>query len=268
MTDKYEDAASDFLELASEQRLAIIHELLVKKLKLSMLTEKLNSTPSEIFRNLGRLEKANMIMKDSGGYFDLTSYGRLICNSLMPSLIFVSQNKKFFSDHDFGEIPQKFIQRIGALSSGTLITGFTRVVEKWIDIFENSNEYISGILVEEPLELIEPLVKKAKKGVKVNSIFSESTILPKKRTELLEKLNVQKLIQSGAIKQKMKKDLNVVIVLNEKEACISFPNKKGKADISNMFYGKDTIFHEWCLDYFRYWWYGSEFFQERKMKDY
>jgi hypothetical protein len=27
------------------------------------------------------------------------------------------------------------------------------------------------------------------------------------------------------------------------------------------------MFHEWCLDYFRYCWYGSNSFQESKLED-
>ena len=262
----YEDSAGDFLELASEQRLAIIQKLLVKKSKLSLLAKELDATPPEVFRNLERLEKAGMIMKNASGEYNLTICGHIICTSLIPSLGFISRNKTFFKDHDFGEIPQKFIQRIGALTSGELVSGFTRVIEKWQDIFENSNEYISGILVEEPLEVIEPLIKKAKKGIKVNSIFSESAIIPKRRTEILQNLGVEKLIQDGVIERKMKKDVKVVVVLNEKEACVNFPTKKGEPDISKMFYSTDPLFHEWCLDYFRYWWYDSEYFQESKLK--
>jgi len=222
--------------------------------------------PPEVFRNLERLEKAGMIKKDVGGFFQLTTCGDIICSSLIPSLDYISRNKKFFKDHGFGEIPQKFIQRIGALASGELINGFTRVTEKWREIFENSKEYISGILVEEPLEIVEPLIKKAKNGVKVNSIFSESTIISKKRDEFLKKHDVQGLIKKGVIERKMRKDVKVVVVLNEKEACVSFPNKKGEPDIGMMFYGDDPLFHEWCLDYFRYWWYDSTYFQENKLK--
>ncbi|MEK0369354.1 MAG: transcriptional regulator, partial [Nitrosopumilus sp.] len=48
---------------------------------------------------------------------------------------------------------------------------------------------------------------------------------------------------------------------------VLFPNRKGEADISEMFYGNDLMFHEWCLDYFRYCWYGSDVFQESKLEE-
>jgi len=49
----------------------------------------------------------------------------------------------------------------------------------------------------------------------------------------------------------MRKHVKVIIVLNEKEACVCFPNLNGEADLTEMFYGYDYQFHEWCLDYFK-----------------
>jgi len=260
----YANSADDFLELASEQRLDLLQGLLVKKSKLCELVKERNSTKTEIHRNLNRLKESGMVIKGNDGKYQLTSYGDLLC-SLIPSQIFVAQNKEYFSNHGFGNLPQKFIQRVGALESGKLINGFTRVVEKWSTIFQNSNEYIAGIIIEEPMGLIEPIVKRAKKGVKVNSIFSDITIIPEGRKDIPYKREIQELIENGIIERKMKKDVKVAVVLNEKEACVMFPTLSGEPDISKMFYGCDSIFHEWCLDYFWYCWENSQVFQEAKL---
>jgi len=260
----YASSADDFLELASEQRLDLLQGLLVRKSKLCELVKERNSTKTEIHRNLNRLRESGMIIKGNDGKYQLTSYGSILC-SLIPSQIFVSKNKEYFSNHGFGDLPQKFIQRIGALESGILINGFTRVVEKWSTIFQNSNEYISGIIIEEPMSLIEPIVKKAKKGVKVNSIFSDTAIIPEGRKDIPHKREVKELIENGKIVRKMKENIKVAVVLNEKEACVMFPILSGEPDISKVFYGDDPIFHEWCLDYFRYCWENSQVFQEAKL---
>ena len=42
---------------------------------------------------------------------------------------------------------------------------------------------------------------------------------------------------------------------------------KETADLNTMFYSEDPLFHEWCLDYFRYKWYGSDIFDESKVKE-
>jgi predicted transcriptional regulator len=266
MENNYENAAEDFLELSSEQRLNIIFSLLLKKTKISNMAKELDATVQEVHRNFERLSDAGLIKKDKDGYYDLTTYGRTICTQV-PSLLFLSQNRKYFETHDFGDIPMKFIQRIGALAGGQQVKGFVRVLEQWKSIYKNADEYIYQIFTEVPLDLIEPLLNKVKNGVKLNYIFSESVIIPKGRKELLAKLGMKNLLEKGLVERKMKKDVNVVVVLNEKEACVVFSTLDGAADMREMFCSKDTLFHEWCLDYFRYCWYGSSAFQEGKLKE-
>ena len=213
-----------------------------------------------------RLEDGGLIAKNKDGNYGVTTYGKIMC-SQVPSLIFLSKNRKYFETHEFGTVPDKFALRVGQLLSGHYIKGITKVLENWRDIFHNANKYIYGILVEEPLEVIEPLVKKARSGVKVNSIFIESAIVPRDRKKLLKKLRFDELLEKGQVERKMRKHVRTVVVLNEKEACVSFPKIDGDANLTEMFYSDDEKFHEWCLDYFRNCWYGSDIFQERKLRD-
>ncbi|HSF28583.1 MAG TPA: transcriptional regulator [Nitrosopumilaceae archaeon] len=260
------EIARDFLEFASEQRLEIIFRLFAKKSKVSVIAKELGATVPEVFRNFERLVKAELIEKDTDGSYHLTVYGMTVCNQI-PSLAFVAANKKYFKNHDFGDLPQKYIQRIGALEQNQHIKGFTKVMERWKNIIENANEYIYGILLEEPLDLLEPIANKAKKDVKINSIFSESTIVPKGRKQLIDKLDFKTLTKNGLVERKMRKDVKIGVFLSEHEACVMFPTLDDEADISEMFYSQDKAFHEWCLDYFRYCWYGSEAFKESKLKE-
>ncbi len=266
MENNYENAADDFLELASEQRLNIIFKLLLKKTKLSNMAKELGATVQEVHRNFERLATAGLIKKDKDGYFDLTTYGKTMCTQV-PSLIFLSKNRKYFENHDFGDIPMKFIQRIGALAGGQQVKGFVKVLEQWKSIYKNADEYIYQIFTEVPLDLIEPILNRVKHGIKLNYIFSESVIVPKGRKDLLAKLGMKNLLDKGSVERKMKKDVSVIVVLNEKEACVVFSTLDGAADMREMFYSKDPLFLEWCLDYFRYCWYGAGSFQEEKLKE-
>jgi len=260
----YENAADDFLELASEQRLKIIFNLLEKNSKISTMAKELHATIQEVHRNFERLLDAGLIIKDKDGYYDLTTYGKTICTQV-PSLLFLSRNRKYFETHDFGDIPMKFIQRIGALAGGQQIKGFVKVLEQWKSVYKNADEYIYEIFTEVPLDLIEPLLARVKENVTLNYIFSDPVIVPKGRKELLGKLGMKDLIDKGLVERKMKENVKVVVVLNEKEACVLFPTLDGDADMREMFYSKDSLFHEWCLDYFRYCWYNSGPFQESKI---
>ena len=46
---------------------------------------------------------------------------------------------------------------------------------------------------------------------------------------------------SDMLKRRMKKDVKIIVVLNEKEATVSFPSNKNEVDLSQMFYSKDAI---------------------------
>jgi predicted transcriptional regulator len=266
MEDLYEKAAENFLELSSHQRLEILFNLLEKKSKISNMAKHLKATNQEVHRNFMRLEDGGLIAKNKDGNYGVTTYGKTMC-SQVPALIFLSKNRKYFENHKFGGIPDKFIQRIGQLSSGQHAKGVTKVLEHWKTIYKNANTYIYKISSEVPIDLIEPLIKKIKNGVMYNGILLENAIVPKGRKNLLKKLGYEKLIQEGKVERKMRKNVKTIVVLNEKEACVSFPTLEGDANLTEMFYSDDPKFHEWCLDYFRYCWYGSDAFQESKLKE-
>ena len=267
MKPDYQNSAKDFLEIASEQRLAILLRLYENKSKVSVLAKELGATMPEVYRNFERLAKADLIMKDSEGDYSITTYGKIVCGQ-MSSIQFMSENKKYFKNHDFGNIPQKFLQRIGALAEGQQIKGFVKVMEKWKDIYKNADEYIFNILYEVPYtsDLMDPLIKKVENGVKLRSILSESAILPKERKQIIDKLEIKKLLEKGLMERKMQDIVSVVLLLNEKEGCVMFPGKNGEVDLAEGFYGNDPLFQEWCHDYFDNCWDTAKPFQESRMK--
>ena len=266
MADIIEETADYVLDLASPQRLNILFILLGKNSTPTQIAKKLDSTKQEVHRNFTRLVESGLIEKRIDGKYSLTTFGEVVCTQV-PTVVFLSQNRKYFEEHTLGDIPYKFKMRCGQLANGKYIKGFSKVMEQWKSIYKNSNEYIYEILSEVPLDLIEPLIKRVKKGVKFNYIFSESAVIPKGRKSLLKKLGFDKLMEKGLVERKMRPNVQTVLVLNEHEACVMFPNKDEESDLSEMFYSDDPMFHEWCLDYFRYSWYGSDLFEESKLKE-
>ena len=262
----YDETAENFLELASSQRLEILFKLLQKKTTPTFLAKDIGATKQEVHRNFTRLEETGLIEKDTNGKYSLTTFGKTMCTQV-PSLVFLSQNRKYFEDHTFEDIPTKFIMRTGQLATATHIKGVSKTLEQWKSIYQNADKYVYEILSEVPLDLIEPLIRRVKKGIKFQYIFSEDVVVPKGRKTLLKKLGFDKLIEKGLVERKMVKSVKTVLVLNDKEASVMFPNTEGEADITEMLYSNDPMFHEWCLDYFRYCWYGSDVFQESKLKE-
>ena len=262
--DLYETAADNFLELSSYQRLRILFRILEKKSKATDLVKEFDSTKQEVYRNFSRLEDGHLIIKDADGYYDLTEFGKTICNQV-PAILFLSQNMKYFHLHNFGQMPKKFYMRVGQLSGGNHIKGLGNVLEKWKEIYNNAEEYIHVMTSEIILDLDKPLLDQLKKGVKLQYILPENCTVPKGRKEAMKKSGFQKYIEEGTVERKMSRTLQTAIVLNEKEAFIAFPDLDGDPDLPEIFYGNDPDFHEWCFDYFRYYWNNAGSFNESKL---
>ena len=181
---EYEKVAENFLELASFQRLRILIKLVERSRKrLEPLAKELDATKQEVHRNLVRLEHSGLISKDKEGRYSLTTFGRVTCLQL-PTTLFLSQHLDYFEDHDFGNIPHKYMMRSGQLAFGTYIKGITKTLEKWKSIYKNADEYIYEILSEIPGDLFDPLIKKIKTASNFNILFQNLRVFLK-----AEKLN-------------------------------------------------------------------------------
>ena len=226
----------------------------------------------EVHRNTNRLLDSGLIEKNSEGFFFLTTFGNVITTQL-SIFDFLASNKCYFSDHKIGNIPMKFAQRIGALNGGKLISGIVPIIESWKRLYDESSEYIYGILPQIPLELIQAVIPKVKyEGVKFNYILPKNAMVPKIRNGLQKSSGYSELLKQGIIERKMIDKIEVALVLNEKQATVMFPTLKGEADMNHMFSSNDAksnnsggLFHEWCVDFFRYCWHNSNSFDERKL---
>jgi predicted transcriptional regulator len=265
-----ENTEQTFVELASEQRLSILLRLAQAEIKLSQLAKDLSVTMQEVHRNVNRLMEVALIKKNSEGTFSLTTFGDTIIKQI-PAYDFLSRNKEYFLDHNLGGIAMKFIHRIGALNNSEYVSGLVAVIERWKQLYNESSEYIYGMVPQIPLELIEAVIPKIKNdGVKFNYILPQKAIVPKRRTQLLTQSGYYDLLkmEKKVVDRRMVDRVQVAVVLNEKQATLMFPTVKDKiaADMNSMFYSRDdSFFHEWCLDYFRYCWYNSKPFDETKL---
>lgn len=258
--------AGEFLEISSEQRLAILTSLYKERVNLSTIAKRLGSTAAEVHRNLGRLQKAGLVRKDSDGNYSLTTYGKTMYAQI-PTIEFMVKNKKYFENHDFTGLSFKYIQRTGALAGSDLILGYSKVLEKWQSIYKNAERYIRNILVDIPYDekTLGILKDKLDNNIEVSSIFSETAVVPDERHELLAKYDFTEHIRNETLRRKMTKSHKITLVLNESEAGISFPTLEGEPDMSRMFYGSDQLFCEWCNDLFAEEWAAAVSFQESKL---
>jgi predicted transcriptional regulator len=262
-----------FFELASEQRLAILFKLNEHSLKLAKIARDLGVTMQEVHRNVNRLTEAGIIDKDSSGSYFLTTFGNIVIKQI-STFGFLSRNRSYFSEHILGDMPMKFIQRIGSLDNSEYISGFVAVVELWKKLYDSSSEYIYAMLPQIPFELIETVISKIKKdGIKFSYILPQDAVVPKKGFDLLKASGFQDLLKSGIAERRMIDKIATAVVLNERHATVLFPNSKGVTDMNSLFSGQDgdsdagRLFHEWCLDFYRYNWYNSKSFDEKRLRE-
>lgn len=261
-----QNIAEQILELASEQRLEIIIQLSKQKTKLTEMAKIVDATKPEIHRNFERMTKSGIIQKDNKGYHSLTTIGKAL-SSQIPLIEFISKNKAVLQTHHMDGMPEKFIQRLGALNESQNITGMVKVLDIWKQIYQNSDSFIYNVLNEIPYssDFVEPLLAKIGKGIHVKSIFSSNVIASKERKNIYAQ-KFRKLISEGKIERKMKVQIPALLVMNEKEACLMLQNSN-EYDLGFALYSQDKAFVEWCLDYFLDSWNKSDEFLESSFND-
>ncbi|HXG07356.1 MAG TPA: transcriptional regulator [Nitrososphaera sp.] len=254
-----------FFELAGDLRLSMLRSLNQKNYRLSQLASEVDATMQEAHRNMTRLIDAGLVAKDREGELTLTSYGRTIV-TIIPSYEFLYRNREFFADHSLGDLPPKFIQRMGAFRNCETVRGVMAILQRWKNLYTESEKYIKEIMAQVPLDLIETISSRVEKGVKFSYIFAANAVVPKGRTQLLQKVGWRNFISRGLVERRMLPEVKVMTIFNEKQGCVLFPNLKGEPDLNVMFLGEDKEFLEWCSDFFNYQWEQAGQFDETKLK--
>jgi predicted transcriptional regulator len=257
-------AESLFFELAGELRLSILIGLSHKNYRLSRLAAEIDATMQEAHRNITRLIDSGLVFKYNEGEFALTPYGKIVV-SLIPGYAFLFSQQEYFLEHSMGDIPVKFIQRIGSFQSCEIVYGVMAILQRWKNLYNESNNYIKEIMAQVPIDLIETISNRVEAGVKFSYIFSSNAIIPKGRSKILQKIGWQRLLAKGLVERRMLDAVKVMTIFNEKNSCVLFPNLKGQPDLNVMFYGESHEFHEWCEDFFSYQWENAGLFEESKL---
>ncbi|HZA42630.1 MAG TPA: transcriptional regulator [Nitrososphaeraceae archaeon] len=262
--EREEEVNSLFFELAGDLRYSTLMKLRNRSYRLSQLAEELNATMQETHRNISRLVSSNLVTKGLEGELLLTPYGESIV-SLIPGYAFMFQNREYFNDHTFGDLPLKFIRSIGSLAECEIVNGVMAILQRWKYIFLSSKEYIKEIISEVPVDLIETLGSRIQDGVKFSYIFPRDPVVPKGRSEILERIGWRGLISKGLVERRMLDTVKLVLIFNERQSCVAFPSLKGRPDLNIVYYGDNNEFHEWCEDYFEYQWNRAGVFDESKL---
>lgn len=249
MNENYTLAATKYRELSNDVRIDILFTLLKKKAKISEIANLYKISVQESMRNFNRLLDAGLISKDEENYFYLTPIGQIACNHI-PAFVFMSNSNDYFRLHNFGDLPGKFIQRLGSFINCERIIGLTKIIDKWMSIYNNTTKniyLISSDIFDTNFPSL--VIDKVNGGVKFNYIVDKSVIDDEKQNSEHKKF-YRRFLLDGVIQRKVVKNIQITLILNDHEGFVMFPTIDGNTDMREGFYGTDPEFLDWCRDYY------------------
>ena len=245
-----------FSELASETRCSILISLDKKPAKLSSIARELDITSQDAFRNINRLLDAGLVRRgggdEDGGSFQLTELGRLATKHI-PYFLVIKKHQELFEDHTLKYIPDKFVQRIGALQNCEIVENVTPVLERLKKLESSAKQYLRIMVSQAWPEEGKIFAERAMNDVDVWTIIGRNTVFPR---EVIESVipTIDGLQKSGKIKGKMLDTVSIALYISQSQSAVMLPNMKGEVDMRMLLVGSDPSFNEWCLDLFNHFW--------------
>ncbi len=253
-----------FANLASMPRLSILCYLNDQDGRNSDISEKIGMSLQALHRHIKSLQAGGLIQKDSTGRLSITNFGYAILTQ-MPTFQFLWKHKKYFEEHSLVNLPSESIQTIGSLNNCEMLDGTAAIIEKWKVMTSNANEYLKVVTGQVILDLASHTAEKIKKGLRMSYVLGQNTVVPKGRTDMLNKIGWRKLISEGLVERKMAESVHINLVITEKEAAINFPRLDGTLDVYSNFYSSDQQFHNWASKLFEHIWNHAGVFSDTKL---
>ena len=162
-------------------------------------------------------------------------------------------NQELLEDHTLRDIPDKFVQRIGALQNCRVVRNVTAVFEKLKKLESGAKKSLKIMVSQAWPEEGKILAERAINGVDVCGMFGRNTVFPK---EVIDTVipTINGLERSGKIKRKMLDRVNIALYISEWQSALMLPNLKDEVDMNILLVGDDPLFNDWCLDLFNHFW--------------
>ncbi len=246
------DGVDLFLELAGQTRRSMLESLMRRPAKMSTLARELGVTVQDIHRNANRMADAGLIERTDGALC-LTESGRMIVRQI-SYFLFIEKYSKFMNSHTLATVPEKFLQRMGALEESRLVETVTLVMQELKRLESSASRRLKIAVTQAWPEEGSILIDRIRQGVEVWVIVGHNTVFPKNVVD--EIVPIIEKLQSGP-QNRMVKHLDLALYIADEEAAVMFPNRNGEVDMSAMFVGSGSEFVEWCSDLFDHVWTRS-----------
>ena len=249
-----------FMELGSEIRCSMLVSLSKEPAKLSTLARKFDITVQHAHQNVNRLYEAGLVARNDGT-FQVTEFGRMVTMQI-PYFLFIKKHSKFFEDHTLGSIPEKFVQRIGALQNCEFLSSVAPVFEKLKKLEAGAKGRLRIMVSQAWAEEGGILIELSMHGVEVLSIVGRNTVFPQ---EIIDSVvRTMDRMRSEKLKVRMVERVGLALYIADTQAAVMFPNRKEEVDMGALFVGSDPAFYEWCSDLFNHYWERAGPFDVKK----
>ncbi|MEJ2281229.1 MAG: hypothetical protein P8X97_04845 [Candidatus Bathyarchaeota archaeon] len=240
-------------ELSSTDRLDILFLLKKTPLRLSHISSKLDFTVQETSRNITRLFKTKLIIKDVEGSFHLTSYGEEVLN-LLSGYRFLFENRKYFRTHTLIELPKIFRASLGLLDGCESVKDVMAAFHNVEKMIANAEEFV-WILTDQVLASTIPYLKKAiERGVKFRLLMPKNYVPSNDVRELVNNPIFEKASRKRKLENRFLETIDIFLCLSENEAAaMAFPRLKGGFDYTG-FRSTNEVAMEWSKGVFKYYW--------------
>ena len=165
----------------------------------------------------------------------------------------MKKHRKFFEEHTLGDIPEKFLQRIGALQDCELVRSVAAVMERLKKLEYDATKHLRIIVSQAWSEEGRIIVELSMHGVQVLGIMGKNTIMPQEIIDSIGK-SIEKMPANQKMQTKMVEKVDVALYISDELAAVMFPNMRGEIDMGSIFIGGDPAFYEWCNDLFNHYW--------------
>jgi len=253
-----EDLCCLLFELSSDDRLNILREL-EKEASVTALAKLLDLTTQETSRQVFRLKQAGLLLKNQKGLYLLTSYAKLVLKQL-EGLNFVSRNRGYFRKHSLAQMPEDLVLRIGDISEATYLSNVSQALYSVERLIKEAKDYIWLISDQNSFGVFCELGKALERGTRNRAIQTKGFVyLPSIVRDYFQYYEEhitpieRRSWNTGALEDRLADQVDVFLLISEKEAAVAFPLNSGKFDYL-IFSGSEKRFHNWCSSVFEYYW--------------
>ncbi len=256
--EETEQMCNVLFELSNEDRLGIIRLLQQKPLKLTQIARELGLAVQETSRQLVRLMKVNLVIKNNEGAYEISSQGMNYMR-LLPGMQFLSKNGDYFKSHSLEKLPRSFMGRIGELQESKPLSGVMNTIANIGKIAQES-EAFCWYMTDQPLfgeDSYQNGMKMLGRGVSIKAIEQigyspPEGILTKVSDNVRSVYNEYR--KKGKITDLVLPQIDFILYMNENEVgFLGFPLKDYSFDYIG-FTSKDESFVKWCKDLYNYYW--------------